>query len=328
MSSSSVALEHAPALALELLELDEQARSYAQKAKAENTVRAYRADWRLFEAWCAARDVGSLPATPATVARYVTTLASDGKKPSTIGRKLVSISRAHQLAGHHSPTSSAELREVMKGLRRTLGTAPKQKAPVSVAALRAMSAATPARLLGLRDRALLLIGFAGAFRRAELVALDVEDIRETGDGLEVVIRRSKTDQEATGRKIGIPYGSNPLTCPVRAYRAWLSAAAIAAGPVFRRITRTGHRGGRVLGARLSSKSVAIIVKRYAAAANMNAAELGGHSLRAGLLTAAAKAGKDRRVLKRQSGHRADAILDGYIRDRELFSDNAASGIGL
>jgi site-specific recombinase XerD len=312
----------------ELAALEQSARDYAGQAKAENTVRAYRADWRLFEAWCKARGLSPLPASPATMALYVTALADAGRRVSSIERKLVSISRAHKLAGCDSPTSSAELREVMKGIRHERGTVPVQKVPISVAALRAMSAAAPATLLGLRDRALLLLGFAGAFRRSELVALDVADIRETDDGLEVLIRRSKTDQDGRGRKIGIPYGSNPLTCPVRAYRAWLSAAAVAAGAVFRRITRSGPRGGRVLEQRIGSKAVSIVVKRYASPANLDASDLGGHSLRAGLLTAAAKAGKDRRVLKKQSGHRSDAILDGYIRDGELFADNAASGIGL
>lgn len=328
MSSSSSALERIPNHSLELLELEQTTRDYAAQAKAPNTLRAYRADWKLFEAWANDRGLCPLPASPATAALYAASCAKAGQKISTIERKLVSLSRAHKLAGHESPTSSAELREVVKGIRRNLGTATTQKSPISVSNLRAMMTATPERLLGVRDRALLLIGFAGAFRRAELVALNVDDIRETSDGLEVIIRRSKTDQEAEGRKIGVPYGSNPRTCAVRAYRAWLLASVIDTGAIFRRITRTGHRGGRVTQARLSSKAVAIIVKRYALATNLDTKNFSGHSLRAGLLTAAAKAGKDRRVLKRQSGHRSDAILDSYIRDGELFSDNAASGIGL
>lgn len=331
MSSSSSALDRVsnPTLALLELELEQTAaHDYAAKAKAPNTVRAYRADWKLFAAWAIERGLSPLPAIPSAVALYASSIAKAGRKVSTIERKLVSISRAHKLAGHPSPTSSAELHEVMKGIRRELGTAPTQKAPVSVSNLRAMSTAAPKRLLGIRDRTLLLIGFAGAFRRAELVALNVEDIRETSDGLEVTLRRSKTDQDAAGRKLGIPYGSNPLTCPVRAYRGWIAAAAITTGAIFRRITRTGKRGGRVLQTRLSPKAVAIVVKRHALAANLDPKNFAGHSLRAGLLTAAAKAGKDRRVLKKQSGHRSDAILDLYIRNGEIFSDNAASGIGL
>jgi integrase len=186
-----------------------------------------------------------------------------------------------------------------------------------------MTAALPGSLLGLRDRALLTLGFAGAFRRSELVALDVTDISFTADGLEVALRRSKTDQEAAGRKVGIPYGSLRITCPVRALRAWLDAAVITEGAVFRSVNRWS-----ALGDRLSDKAVALVVKRHAATIGLDATKFAGHSQRAGLATSAAKAGKSERAIMNQTGHRSAAMVRRYIRDASLFSDNAAAGIGL
>ena len=203
----------------------ERVREYIHQAKAPATVRAYRSDCAHFVAWCSAHGLASLPAAPETVSLY---LAEFGGllKPATLQRRLAAIAKAHQAAGHESPASMkhAAVAETWKGLKRVHGTAQAGKAPVLTNELRAMLRQLPDRLLGIRDRALLLIGFAGAFRRSELVALAVEDCAFTADGLVVTLRRSKTDQDGEGRKIGIPYGSNPETCPVRSLRAWLAAA--------------------------------------------------------------------------------------------------------
>lgn len=166
----------------------------------------------------------------------------------------------------------------------------------------------------------------GGFRRSELVSLDVEDLKFTDDGLEVVLRRSKTDQEGEGRKLGIPYGGTPLTCPVRAVRDWLEHASLtlSEGRLFRHVSR----GGKVGRARLGDRAVALIVKKRALLAGFDPAEFAGHSLRAGLATSAAKAGKGERAIMKQTGHRSAAVLRRYIRDAELFDDNAAAGIGL
>lgn len=190
--------------------------------------------------------------------------------------------------------------------------------------LRAASGALPASLLGKRDRALLLLGFAGAFRRSELAGLEVRDLAFAEDGLEVTLRRSKTDQEGKGSKKGIPYGSDPKTCPVRAVRAWLEASGIAEGPVFREVTRHGH----VEAAPLSGRSIARVVKRSAEAAGLDPAGFSGHSLRAGLATAAAKAGKSTHAIMRQTGHKSADMVARYVREASLFEDNAAAGIGL
>ena len=212
----------------------------------------------------------------------------------------------------------------MSGIRRTKGTAQRGKAPAVTSVVRAMVEGAPDRLLGLRDRALLLLGFAGAFWRSELVALDVEDLEFTAAGLVVTQRRSKTDQEGEGRKVGIPYGANPDTCPVRAVREWLDEAAVTLGPVFRSV----NRHGQVQPGRLSDKAVALVVKRHAPAAGVDPARYAGHSLRAGLATAAAAAGASERSIMNQTGHRSLPTLRRYIRDGQLFRDNAAAAAGL
>jgi site-specific recombinase XerD len=192
----------------------ERAREYVHHAKASNTIRAYRSDWRHFVAWCVAHCSASLPAAPETVSLY---LAQFGGllKPATLQRRLAAIAKAHQAAGHESPASMkhAAVSEVWKGIKRTHGTAQDCKAAVLTKDLRAMLRTLPGGLLGVRDRALLLIGFAGAFRRSELVALEVEDCEFTTDGLVITLRRSKTDQDGEGRKIGIPYGFPPRNLP-------------------------------------------------------------------------------------------------------------------
>ena len=306
-----------------LAPLVEQAAGYVHASKSSATRRAYAADWSAFRSWCESVGAESLPASPSTVAVYLAHLAEQGRAVASIGRALVAISQAHRMAGHLSPRGAAAVTETMRGIRRTHGVAQRQKAPVLVEQLRAMLEALPATLLGSRDRALLALGWSGAFRRSELVALDVADLAWTRDGLEVTVRRSKTDQEGAGRKVGIPYGGNPATCPVRAVRAWLDEAAIVEGPVLRSVDRHGHIGGR-----LSDRAVALVVQRHAAAHGLDPAKVGGHSLRAGLATSAAKAGKSERAIMAQTGHRSVAMVRRYIRDASLFSDNAAAGIGL
>jgi integrase len=175
-----------------------------------------------------------------------------------------------------------------------------------------------------RDRTLLLLGFAGALRQSELVGLDVADVTEGTDGLTVRLRRSKTDQEGAGRTIGIPYGSNPVTCPVRSWRAWLELSSITEGPAFCPVDRHGHIGA----ARLSPPAVALVLKRHASRAGLDPSEVAGHSLRAGLATSAAAADVPERVIAEQTGHRGTAMLRRCIREGSLFRENAASAVGL
>jgi integrase len=207
---------------------------------------------------------------------------------------------------------------------RTLGVATVQKAPALTADIRAMVDATDANLIGLRDRALILLGFAGAFRRVEIVNLNDEDLDFSRDGLTVTLRRSKTDQEGQGRKIGIPYGSNPETCPVRTLQAWLEQARITDGPVFRSL----NRHGRVRMDRLSAVDVARIVKKLAKRAGLDPAKYAGHSLRAGHATSAAASGASERSIMNQTGHRSVQMVRRYIREGSLFRENSAGKLGL
>jgi site-specific recombinase XerD len=306
-----------------LADVADRAAEFIQQSKAANTVRAYRADWTHFVTWCQARSQSPLPATPETVALYITDLART-RKPGTLTRRLSAISQAHQIAGVESPTKAAKVRLVLAGIRRTKGTAATAKTPVLVNDLRRMAALLPKGLLGVRDRALLLVGFCGAFRRSELVALDRGDVEFTREGLVVNIRRSKTDQEGERRKIGIPYGSNSDTCPIRSLQDWIERSGITEGSLFRPI----NRHGKMAAARLSAAAVAEIVKRYAGAVGLDASGFAGHSLRSGLATSAAMAGASERSIMNQTGHRSVNTVRRYIRDGSLFRENAAAVLGL
>lgn len=308
--------------ALAPVRLIESAKRYAAGAMADNTRRAYRADWKAFAAFCTTHGVASLPANPSTVALYATSMADAGRKPATIRRAMTGIAQAHRLAGFKSPTSNAGVQDVIRGIRREVGSAQKQAAPILPEQLRALVGGLDRNNRGMRDRALLALGFAGAFRRSELVALDVADLDFTSEGLVVNVRRAKTDQEGTGAKVGIPYGGHPATCPVRTVRAWLEFAGIESGPVFREITS----GGVVTDAPASDRAVDRAVKRAAKAAGL--AGFSAHSLRAGLATTAAKAGKGDRAIMKQGRWKSRAMVDRYVRDANLFTDNAAAGIGL
>ena len=307
-----------------LATLGEQARAYAEEGHAATTRRAYGADWRAFVAWCDERGLAARPAASTTLALYLTDQA-EVLKTSTLQRRLAAIAQAHRLKGHASPTEDAAFRAVWRGIRRAKGTAQVGKAALLTNDVRALVLVLDLeKPIGVRDRALLLLGFAGAFRRSELVALDVGDVQTTRDGLVVTIRRSKTDQLGEGAKIGIPRGRHAGTCPVRALAAWLERAGIAAGPIFRGV----DRHGRILPGRLTDRAVALIVQRTAASAGLDPAQFAGHSLRAGLATSAAMAGAEERDIMRQTRHTSVAVARRYIRDGSLFRNNAAATAGL
>jgi integrase len=216
------------------------------------------------------------------------------------------------------------VRNTLKGIKRTIGTSVAQKAPTLTEDIRKMLEAADASLIGLRDRALILLGFAGAFRRSELTALAVDDCVFGKDGLTVTLRRSKTDQTCLGRKIRIPYGSNPETCPVRVLHAWLEQARLSSGPLFRSISRHGQ----VQPGCMAGIAVARIVKKLAHRAGLDPAKYAGHSLRSGHATAAAVAGASERSIMNQTGHRSVQMVRRYIRDGNLFRENSAGKLGL
>jgi integrase len=307
-----------------LAQLGEQAHAYARMARSPRTVAAYASDWRLFSAWCAERSLERLPATITTIARYVADQAGRGLKPASIDRRLVAINREHKVNGFPAPGLDPVVREVLAGVRRTHGSAQRQVTAVLTDDLKSMLGATPESLRGLRNRAVLLLGFAGAFRRSELVALNVGDLDFQRNGLVVMLRRTKTDQEARGRRVGIPFGSIEQTCPVRALLRWLEAAEITRGAVFRAVDRHDN----VSRQRLSDRSIARLVKEHAALIGLDPARYAGHSLRAGLATSAADGGASDRAIMRQTGHRSTAMVNRYVREGRLFRDNAALLAGL
>ena len=301
-----------------------QISTYAAHSKATNTWKAYQADLRDFSSWCDGYHLASLPAAPETLAAYLTVLAKYCKV-ATIQRRLSAISQRHAAASLESPTHSAVVRLTMQGIRRTH--APLQVVrkvrPAVTSIIYKLVDPLGISLIDQRDRALILLGFAGAFRRSELAQLRLSDITETEDGLRVVLRQSKTDQEGEGYVKGIPFGHEHKTCPVQAWKTWKEAAGITEGYAFRSITR--HKK---LGTSLSDRAVADIIKRRARAAGLEYQDYSGHSLRAGLATSAAQAGVSERVIAKQTGHKSLPVLRGYIREGSLFTENAAAKVGL
>ncbi|WP_043837840.1 site-specific integrase [Muricoccus aerilatus] len=305
--------------------LSAEARAYALEASALNTRRAYGAAWSDFATWCDAAGHPPLPASPETVGTFLVARASTHKAAS-LSMRLVAIGQAHRLAGHRLDTGHPAIRETMKGIRRTHGTAPAKK-DAAVADVIRDAVAAPVQRPGpraLRDRALLLVGFAAALRRSELVALDVADVAFMAEGLILTLRRAKTDQDGRGVEIAIPFGRSERTCPVLTLHAWLGAAGIQAGPAFVSVTRHG----RATGTRLSDRDVARVVKETVAAAGYDPTTFAGHSLRSGFITTAAREGVAERHIKNQSRHKSLPVLRGYIRRGSLFVDNAAARVGL
>jgi site-specific recombinase XerD len=305
-----------------LQKLVDTARAYADASKSPNTRRAYKSDWKAFTGWCRTWGFEALPARPEVVAMFVSHLAGSGKKVSSISRMLVSISQAHKFAGLDSPTSAQTVRETVKGIKRSLGTAQRQKAPLMAEQLRVLVQLIPDGLLGARNKALLLLGFSMAARRTELVAVDVEDLAFTSEGLIVNIRKSKTDPEGKGRQVGVPYGSSAVSCPVRAVKSWMEAACITTGPIFRGVGRWGNPEPR----RLNDRAVARIVQQYTALIGLNSGDFAGHSLRSGLASSAAKAGRSERSIMDQTGHKSLNMVRRYVRLGNLFTSNAAAGL--
>ena len=309
-----------------LEDLIEKTRAYIRAAKSPATLRAYRTDFEDFTRFCVEHDLPHLPASPTTVALYIADRASS-LRSATITRRLTSITKAHQSAGfENSPSSSHHfvVSETLKGIRRSIGTAQEGKAPLLTSDIRRIVASCPETLSGLRDRALVLVGFAGAFRRSELAAIDFAHISFTKDGLVIDLCRSKTDQEAAGRKVGIPFGKEVATCPVRALRRWLTESGIPSGAVFRGVNRHGRLSRRGL----HKDCVGWILNRAARRAGLKPEPLGGHSLRAGCVTQAAMNGVSERDIMRQTGHKSAEMLARYIRIGEIFTRNAAAGLGI
>jgi integrase len=302
-----------------------KAEEFAKHSASDNTRRGYASDWRQFTAWCDTNGVVSLPAAPETIALYIADVA-ERLKPATLARHLAAVSKAHSSAGYESPCAMhhAAVKAVWSGIRRLKGTAQTQKAPLLTVDLRRIISALPDSLIGRRDAAILLLGFAGAFRRSELAALNVGDVEFVEEGLKVTLRRSKTDQLGQGFIKAIAFGSDPLSCPVRALRRWLDDAGITHGAIFRRVNRHGHLSE----SGISGQVVAICLKRACEAIGLEAANFSGHSLRAGCATQSAINGASEATIMRMTGHRSVNMVRRYIRDGEIWRDPVGRYLGL
>lgn len=308
----------------ELLEILSSAQEFLSTTFADSTREVYSRDWRAFGVWCHDHGLIDLPAQPEVVAWYLTSLAMKSFRVTTIRRHSAAIAAAHRASGYPSQTGHPAIKELLRGMSRKLGTPPRPVEALLSEDIRRMIHALPDTLISARDRALILIGFAGAFRRSELVGLDVEDVSYRDEGLVVLLRRSKVDQEGKGRLVGIPYGKNPVTCPVAALQHWLGAFGISEGAIFRGLDRHGH----IVSERLSKRSVGEIIKRMAEAAGLDPARHSGHSLRSGHATQAAKSGVAEHIIRQQTGHRCAASLRRYIHLGRLFEENIAGSLGL
>lgn len=301
-----------------------EAQAAARDSIPFNTARSYEADWRDFHLFCKRRQLKALPAHPTTVCAYLAFRARS-LKTATLRRRLSTISKIHRIRGAVNPIEDVRVTQTWRGIRLRKTDAQERKQPLLLADLQNMMRAFGDDLTGLRDRALILLGFAGALRRSELVAVNFDDLKlDDKEGVVLLVRRSKTDQTGRGRKIGIPFGANPLTCPVTAIFRWLTAAGISRGAVFRKVNK--HK--QIEGNRLCSHAVALIVKKGFQSIGKKPQSFSGHSLRSGLVTQAAIFGASEKSIQDQTGHRNLKILRSYIRDANIFRNNAAKKAGL
>lgn len=297
-----------------LAEVRKTAAEFLQASRADNTVRAYRSDWADFEQWCRQQNLAAFPADPQTVALYLASLPGRGLKASTIKRRRAAIKYGHRQA-EHNPAGHPGVAQVLDGIGRTLGSAPNKKTALTVAVLERVLRKIPEDLAGIRDRALLLVGFAGALRRSELVALDASDVTRHPKGLVVRVRKSKTDQAGEGMIKAIPHGKRLKVIP--ALDAWMVAAKITTGPLFRQA-----RGSKVGPDRLRDQQVARIIKSRLRKAGLDSRSFSGHSLRSGFITSAAEAGASLQSIADVAGHARLDTTRGYMQISDAFREHA------
>lgn len=307
-------------LSTDLGQLVENAKAFILASKSPATRKAYETAWRMFEAWATEKGLQALPAAPSTVTLYMTHLAEKGRKPATMDKILAAIVFVHQSQGHPVP-KDFYVRQALKGIRRVVGTAQRQVKPITSDLLKRMIDTLPEDLCGLRTKALLLLGFAGAFRRSEIVSLDVSDLTFEARGLVCRLRRSKVDQEGRGAQVAISRGSEGMD-PIESVRTWLATARIRDGAVFRSFDLHGSLTER----RLDPQSVAWLIHRIMYRLGEEPRDFSGHSLRAGFATSAVKAKKDLFAIKRQTRHASLEMLDRYVRTESMFEDHPGEGI--
>jgi len=280
-----------------------------KNSKANNTLRAYQSDFRNFSAFCAKNGLSSMPTQPKIIALYITHL-SKSSKFSTLKRRIASISVLHKLKGHYLDTKHPIIMENLHGIKRTLGSRQKSKKPILINELKLIIKAIDEEKS--RDKALILIGFAGGFRRSELVDIDYEDVEFVIEGVKILIKRSKTDQSGEGSVKAIPYFENKEFCPVIALKDYINEKFVA------------KKKGKVF--EISDKSVALILKKYAEKAGLDSSKYAGHSLRSGFATTAAEFGAEERSIMAMTGHKTTQMVRRYIQEANLFKNNALNKI--
>tara|TARA_B100001057_G_C22803248_1_gene932366 strand:- start:322 stop:1278 length:957 start_codon:yes stop_codon:yes gene_type:complete len=313
-------------LITDIKKLQDETLKNLKSSKSTNTVRAYKSDFNDFGLFCLKNGFKSMPTDPKIVSLYLTYLSSKDVKISTIKRRIVSIGVLHKMKGHYLDTKHPILVENFMGIKRIKGVSQKGKKPLLINDLKqivdVINKQKEPDLKKLRNKALLLIGFAGGFRRNELISLDLEDIEFVFEGLKINIRKSKTDQFGEGFIKGIPHFENYLYCPVKNLKNWLNVSKIKKGPVFVRFSK----GSSLTDARLTDQSVALIIKEYLDKAGIDSKNYSGHSLRSGFATSAAEAGAEERSIMAMTGHKSTEMVRRYIKEANIFKNNALSKI--
>ena len=314
-------------LTTDLKLLHEATLNNLKSSKANNTLRAYKSDFKDFGIFCAKHGFNSLPSEPKIVSLYLTHL-SKNLKISTLRRRLVSISMVHKLKGHYLDVKHPIIIENIMGIRRTKGSIQKGKKPLLINNLKAIINIINEQKIDeikkYRDKAIVLIGFGGGFRRSEIISIDYEDLEFVPEGLKITVKRSKTDQFGEGMNKGLPYFRNETYCPVINLKKWLELSNIKSGAIFRRFSK----GLSITDSRLTDQSVALIIKNYLNLAGIESSNYSGHSLRSGFATVAADSGADERSIMAMTGHKTTQMVRRYIREANIFKNNALNKIKL
>ena len=298
-----------------------------KSSKANNTLRAYKSDFKDFGAFCSKHGFSSLPTEPKIVSLYLTYLSKNSKF-STLRRRLVSISMVHKLKGHYLDTKHPIIVENLMGIRRVKGSIQKGKKPILINHLKSIINSINEQNTNenkkLRDKTIILIGFGGGFRRTELISIDYEDLEFVPEGVKITLRKSKTDQFGEGMVKGIPYFDDENYCPVINLRKWLEISKINSGPIFKRFSK----GLILTDNRLTDQSVVLLIKEHLRFAGIENKNFAGHSLRSGFATVAADSGADERSIMAMTGHKTTQMVRRYIREANLFKNNALNKIKL
>ena len=306
--------------------LQEETLLNLQHSKAINTVRAYKSDFNNFGLFCAKNGFKSLPTEPKIVSLYLTHLSTKNIKISTLKRRLVSIGVIHKLKGHYLDTKHPSIIENIMGIKRRKGSIQKAKKPILINDLKeiinVIDNQNNEEIKKLRDRTIILVGFSGGFRRNEITSLNYEDLDFVKEGVKINIKKSKTDQFGEGLVKGIPYFDNLQYCPVISLKKWIDVSNIYSGSLFRRFTK----GSRLSVNRLSDQTVALLIKEYTKLAGIDNQNYSGHSLRSGFATSAAESGVEERNIMAMTGHKSSEMVRRYIKEANLFKNNALNKI--